>query len=38
MFLQNGFSDYLSKPIDINSMHEIMEKWLPKDKRRRQRG
>ncbi|MDR2663195.1 MAG: response regulator [Treponema sp.] len=28
MFLQNGFSDYLSKPIEIGKFNEIVEKWL----------
>ncbi|MDR0858237.1 MAG: response regulator [Oscillospiraceae bacterium] len=33
MFLENGFSDYLSKPIEITKLTEIMEKWIPKEKR-----
>jgi signal transduction histidine kinase/CheY-like chemotaxis protein/HPt (histidine-containing phosphotransfer) domain-containing protein len=33
MFLQNGFSDFLSKPIEIPKLAEIMEKWIPADKR-----
>jgi signal transduction histidine kinase/DNA-binding response OmpR family regulator len=32
-FLQNGFSDFLSKPIEISKLGEIMEKWIPQDKR-----
>jgi signal transduction histidine kinase/ActR/RegA family two-component response regulator len=28
MFLRNGFSDYLSKPIEINKLNEIMEKYI----------
>jgi signal transduction histidine kinase/ActR/RegA family two-component response regulator len=27
-FLRNGFSDYLSKPIEIDRLNEIIEKWL----------
>ncbi|MDR0439921.1 MAG: response regulator, partial [Candidatus Accumulibacter sp.] len=33
MFLQNGFSDFLSKPIEIPKLAEIMEKWVPAEKR-----
>jgi HPt (histidine-containing phosphotransfer) domain-containing protein len=33
MFLQNGFSDFLSKPIEIPKLAEIMEKWIPAEKR-----
>jgi CheY-like chemotaxis protein len=32
-FLQNGFSDYLPKPIEIAKLNEIMEKWIPREKR-----
>jgi signal transduction histidine kinase/DNA-binding response OmpR family regulator len=33
IFLLNGFSDYLSKPIEVLKLNEIMEKWLPHEKR-----
>jgi CheY-like chemotaxis protein len=33
MFLQNGFNDYLAKPIEIPKLNEIMERWIPKEKR-----
>jgi CheY-like chemotaxis protein/anti-sigma regulatory factor (Ser/Thr protein kinase) len=33
MFLGNGFSDFLPKPIDIRKLNEILEKWIPKEKR-----
>jgi signal transduction histidine kinase/CheY-like chemotaxis protein len=33
MFLQNGFNDFLSKPIDVSKLAEIMKKWIPADKR-----
>ena len=33
-FLQNGFDDFLSKPIEIASLRRIMEKWVPRKKRR----
>ena len=32
MFLQNGFNDYLSKPIEIIKLNEIIEKWIPVEK------
>ncbi|HOO28894.1 MAG TPA: hypothetical protein PLU43_10560, partial [Lachnospiraceae bacterium] len=32
MFLENGFDDFLSKPIDIKRLGQIMYKWLPKEK------
>jgi HPt (histidine-containing phosphotransfer) domain-containing protein len=32
MFLENGFSDYLSKPIDLSKLDEILAKWIPKEK------
>ncbi|MDR2015333.1 MAG: response regulator [Azoarcus sp.] len=34
MFLENGFNDFLSKPIEINKLNEILKKWVPKEKRR----
>ena len=33
MFLQNGFNDFLSKPIDIVKLNLILEKWIPLDKK-----
>jgi CheY-like chemotaxis protein/HPt (histidine-containing phosphotransfer) domain-containing protein len=33
MFLQNGFSDFLSKPVNVSNLAAIMEKWIPADKR-----
>ena len=35
MFLTNGFSDFISKPIDTMKLNEIIEKWLPKGKQNR---
>jgi CheY-like chemotaxis protein len=32
-FLRNGFNDFLSKPIEISKLNEIMERWVPKGKR-----
>jgi CheY-like chemotaxis protein len=33
LFLQHGFSDYLSKPIEIPKLDGIMAKWIPVEKR-----
>jgi signal transduction histidine kinase/CheY-like chemotaxis protein len=34
MFLNNGFSDYLSKPIIIQRLHAVLEKWIPAEKQK----
>jgi CheY-like chemotaxis protein len=33
IFLENGISDFLAKPIDTQKLNECLEKWLPKEKR-----
>jgi signal transduction histidine kinase/CheY-like chemotaxis protein len=33
MFLENGFNDYLAKPVELTRLNEIMERWIPKSKR-----
>ncbi|MDR3298701.1 MAG: transporter substrate-binding domain-containing protein [Candidatus Accumulibacter sp.] len=33
MFLQNGFNDFLSKPIEVPKLMKIMEQWIPADQR-----
>ena len=33
MFLAHGFNDYLSKPIDISKLDDIMSSWIPKEKK-----
>jgi CheY-like chemotaxis protein len=35
MFLQSGFNDYLAKPIEISKLNELMEKWIPQEKRQK---
>jgi signal transduction histidine kinase/CheY-like chemotaxis protein len=32
MFLQSGFNDFLSKPIDTAKLDALLEKWIPKEK------
>ncbi|MCL2078389.1 MAG: transporter substrate-binding domain-containing protein [Oscillospiraceae bacterium] len=34
MFLNSGFNDFLSKPIDTEALHTMLEKWIPKDKQK----
>jgi len=33
-FLECGFNDYLSKPIDTVKLNSILEKWIPKEKKK----
>jgi CheY-like chemotaxis protein len=33
MFLKNGFNDFLSKPIEVSKLVEIMDKWIPCSKK-----
>jgi len=35
MFLENGFNDYLSKPIDKQRLCVILEKWIPAEKQKK---
>ena len=32
MFLENGFNDYLSKPIEVTKLDEILAAWIPAEK------
>jgi CheY-like chemotaxis protein len=34
LFLENGFDDYLSKPIEIAKLNDVIRKWIPRDKRK----
>jgi len=33
MFLDNDFDDFLSKPIDVSKLDEILEHWIPEEKK-----
>lgn len=33
MFLANGFTEYLSKPIDTERLGEVLNKWIPENKK-----
>jgi signal transduction histidine kinase/PleD family two-component response regulator len=38
MFIENGFDDFLAKPIDISKLDEMLDRWIPKEKRRIETG
>jgi len=31
-FLDNKFSDFMSKPVDVIKLNGVLEKWIPKEK------
>jgi signal transduction histidine kinase/CheY-like chemotaxis protein len=33
MFIKNGFNDFISKPIDVSKLDEMLERWIPREKR-----
>jgi signal transduction histidine kinase/CheY-like chemotaxis protein/HPt (histidine-containing phosphotransfer) domain-containing protein len=33
MFLEKGFNDFLSKPVDVSKMDEILDRWIEKEKK-----
>jgi len=33
MFIENGFNDFLAKPIDVSKLDEMLSRWIPKEKR-----
>jgi len=35
MFIERGFAEFMSKPIDIGLLNAVLEKWIPKSKRER---
>jgi CheY-like chemotaxis protein len=35
MFIAQGFDGYLSKPIELAKLNDIMERWIPVEKRRK---
>jgi len=34
MFIQNGFNDFLAKPIDVSKLDETLDRWIPAEKRK----
>jgi CheY-like chemotaxis protein len=37
MFIEKGFNDFLAKPIDISKLDETLHKWIPKEKREKEK-
>jgi signal transduction histidine kinase/AmiR/NasT family two-component response regulator len=35
MFLEKGFNDYLSKPIDIAQLDSVLKMWIPREKQKK---
>ena len=35
MFVKNGFNDFLAKPIDVTRLEELIDRWIPKEKKQR---
>jgi len=33
MFIKKGFNDFISKPIDVSKLDEILDRWIPKEKK-----
>jgi signal transduction histidine kinase/CheY-like chemotaxis protein len=33
MFIKNGFNDFLAKPIDISKLDEMLDRWIPKERK-----
>ena len=33
IFIEKGFSDFLAKPIDVSKFDEILDRWIPKEKK-----
>jgi len=38
LFIENGFNDFISKPIDVSKLDEMLDRWIPKEKREEKRG
>ena len=37
MFIENGFNDFLAKPIDVSKLDEVLDRWIPKEKKEKGR-
>ncbi|MDR2575979.1 MAG: response regulator [Treponema sp.] len=33
IFIENGFNDFISKPIDVSKLDEMLNRWIPQEKR-----
>lgn len=34
MFLENGFQDFITKPLDKKALNEALQKWIPEERRK----
>ncbi|MDR1839477.1 MAG: response regulator [Treponema sp.] len=34
MFIEKGFNDFLAKPIDVSKLDDMLDRWIPKEKRK----
>jgi len=37
MYLENGFHDFLAKPIEKEKLYDMLNKWIPQDKKEYQK-
>jgi signal transduction histidine kinase/CheY-like chemotaxis protein len=37
MFIEKGFNDFISKPIDVSKLDEILNRWIPEGKRKEEK-
>jgi len=37
MFLENGFNDFISKPIDVSNLDEVLNRWIKEEKKEKGR-
>jgi len=37
MFIEKGFNDFISKPIDVSKLDEILNRWIPEEKRKEEK-
>jgi len=33
IFIKNGFNDFLAKPVDVSKLDDILDRWIPKEKK-----
>ncbi|MDR2717489.1 MAG: response regulator [Treponema sp.] len=38
MFIENGFNDFLAKPIDVSKLDEALDRWIPREKKEKNTG
>jgi signal transduction histidine kinase/CheY-like chemotaxis protein len=38
MFIENGINDFLAKPVEIQKLNAVLEKWIPGEKQQKKEG